>query len=207
MPFSASNPTYNKYRYLIGAKNNETYWDTNWAVEVDFGEGGAGDWIEGGVIVQEKFSDYRALDVVTEPREAVPAYMLTNHTLPGAGMQWSQVLYIVVLNRNVTTNWIDNGDFTVRASMEGGTLLSVRWDWMDQNSTNKWSKPSQTYRYRRSYLPSGLDEVNTFGEPVLVHKMKLRGRGREFRLFFESDGHKDSHIEGWSYQGYILNGV
>jgi hypothetical protein len=91
--------------------------------------------------------------------------------------------------------------------MDGGTLLSIRWDWMDKATSGKWTAPYQTYRYRRSYFGSGSTESNDFGEPVLVHKMKLRGRGREFRLYWESDGHKDSHIEGWGYQGYILEGI
>jgi len=207
IPYSADTETYNKFRYLIGRDNGANVFLTGWGVEVAFGEEGIGDWVQDGIVTGEKFADYRQPDGPEVFRDPVPAYMETNHILTGKGINWQQIKYIVVHNRNVTETWRLQGDGTMRPSMEGGTLLSVRWDWMDQYSTGKWSDPYQTYKYRRSYILSGVTEPNTLGEPVLVHKMKLRGRGREFRLFFQSDEHKDSHIEGWAYQGYILNEV
>ena len=211
LPFSAKTTTYNKFRYLIGGEaipgSTAGVWKTGWGVEVELGEEGLGEWVQNGLITGELFADYRPLPGQVEFRDSPKAFMLTNHIVPGEGINWSQINYIVVHNRNVTETWRSIGGGEVRASVDGGTLLSVRWDWMNQQSTAKWSDPYQTYKYRRTYIPSGNTEDNTYGEPVLVHKMKLRGRGREFRLYFESDEHKDSHIEGWAYQGYILNGV
>ncbi len=210
LPYSTTTNTYNKFRYLIGGPSTPTsnVYLTGWGVEVEFGEEGLGLWVQNGVRTGELFADYRPLSHQLDIfRPAVPAYMLTNHMIPGEGVRWSQINYIIVYNRNVTETFRSIGNDDVRASVEGGTLLSVRWDWMDRQSTGKWSDPYQTYKYRRSYISSGVTGPNDFGEPILAHKMKLRGRGREFRLYFESDGHKDSHIEGWAYQGYILNGV
>ena len=215
VPYTAETTTYNKFRYLIGAPNFPTFFNTGWGVEVDpevdltfsYNPGRTGYWVDNGIDEDELFADYRPLTSDTTPRDPIPAYMLTNHMIPGEGIRWAQINYIVVHNRNVTASWIGLNGGMSKPSVDGGTLLSVRWDWMDQNSTGKLSTPYQTYKYRRSYLPTGSTEPNTYGEPVLVHKMKLRGRGREFRLYFESDGHKDSHIEGWAYQGYILNEV
>ena len=208
-PYSSTTETYNKFRYLVtlDIPTEPGLVTSDWGVEVNFSPTGEAEWIKNWIGEDEKFADYRPLYPYTGVRDPIDAFMLTNHMLPGQGINWSQINYIVTHNRNVTESWVDNGDGTASASMEGGTLLSIRWDWMDQFSTGKWDNPYQTYKYRRSYLPAGPTESNTFGEPVLVHKMKLRGRGREFRLYFESDGHKDSHIEGWAYQGYILNGV
>lgn len=210
MPYAAKTETYNKFRYLIGGPSTPTsnVYLTGWGVEVELGEEGLGLWVQNGLRSGELFADYRPLShQLNIFRDPVPAYMLTNHMIPGEGIRWSQINYIVVYNRNVTETWRGIGNNDIRASVEGGTLLSVRWDWMDRHSTGKWSEPYQTYRYRRSYISTGITGPNDLGEPVLAHKMKLRGRGREFRLYFESDGHKDSHIEGWAYQGYILNGV
>ncbi len=210
LPYAANTSTYNKFRYLVGGLSSPTsnVYLTGWGVEVEFGPEGTGLWVQNGVRTVELFADYRPLPAdVNNARESPKAFMLTNHMLPGEAIKWSQINYIVVHNRNVTETWRDVGNNIIRPSVDGGTLLSIRWDWMNQKSTGKWADPYQTYRYRRSYLPTGITEDNKYGEPVLVHKMKLRGRGREFRLFFESDGHKDSHIEGWAYQGYILNEV
>lgn len=210
LPYTAQGKTYNRFRYLIAslAPNDDTV-RTQWGVEEDYDKFGIALWVEGGISTQERFSDYRRRDYHNSFRDPVPAHMLTNHNSPGNGMNWSQIKYLIIHNRNVTKSFVSDPEFPngLRPSVDGGTLLSVRWDWMDQQTTGKWSYPYQTYRYRRSYLMQGGTEDNTLGEPVLVHKMKLRGRGREFRLYFESDGHKDSHIEGWAYQGYILNEV
>lgn len=193
LPYSAGVESYNKFRYLIATPVVLTSYDTEWGAEVDFNEYGVREWIGYTAEENNRFSDYRGLG----DRDPVPAYMLTNHSLPGQGINWHQINYIVVHNRNVTKT----------ENLEGGTLLSIRWDWMDRDETHKWADPYQTYRFRRRYFAPADADDKTRGEPVLVHKMKLRGRGREFRLYFESDGHKDSHIEGWAYQGYILNGV
>lgn len=208
IPYSAKTLTYNKFRYKIEYDPfGINLINTDWGIEEEYGADGLGTWSDTQPTDSlEKFADYLKPYASVESRDPVPAFMLTNHHSPGEGIRWSQINYIIVMNRNVTSTWIESGG-TVSPNMEGGTLLSVRWDWMDQSTTGKFSTPYQTYKYRRYYMPQDTTSPNTYGEPVLVHKMKLRGRGREFRLYFESDGHKDSHIEGWAYQGYILNGV
>jgi len=219
LPYTVVNPTYNRFRYLITSLNflgvpSDLF--VEWGIEADFSETGPNQWVD--------FHDPNALfadflDVFTEPQErtAPEAFMLTAHNIMGEGMRWSHINYVTAFNRDVTTNWVPNivdDDGTVldyRANIEGSTLLQAQWDWFTQEGRGKHTNPQETYRYRRHFFPdvqtSETNPVARRAEDLLVSKQKVRGKGREFRLRWSSQDHRDSHIVGWAIEGLVQTAI
>jgi len=205
IPYTARSETYNKFRYLVVAKNFDVLTlgeplSSDWGVEAKLGPSGFDEWVQSHT---ERFTDF--LDSTGDPvnvREPMPAFMLTNHWLLGSSGMFTQIKYLIAHNKNVTTHTITEPDGSQTDNIPGSTLVSARWDWFDEENQNKYSKPHQTYRFRRSYFRD--DAEYHRGEPNLVSKVKIRGRGREFRLFWEAEGQNDSHLTGWVLDGLIL---
>ena len=119
--------------------------------------------------------------------------------------------YVTTFNRETATHWIANdtdGDGNVlsySANIPSSTLLQSQWDWFTQDGRGKHSKPQQTFRYRRSFIPQdrGDNPDHDRADSLVVTKQKARGRGKEFRLRWSSEDHNDSHIVGWSLEGLV----
>jgi hypothetical protein len=88
---------------------------------------------------------------------------------------------------------------------EGASSCFVRtmWDWANGYNSNKWSPLMQAYRYRKSYTPTGPEDTFDTGFQIISSRNKLRGRGKAFSLYFETEPLKDCRIIGWSL---ALNG-
>lgn len=79
-----------------------------------------------------------------------------------------------------------------------GCLIRTMWDWSSDASSNKWSPSFQAYRYRLArYSESSSDPYDT-GFKVISSKSKIRGRGRAFSLYMETEPYKDCKLLGWS---------
>ena len=61
----------------------------------------------------------------------------------------------------------------------------------------------QAYRYRKQYTPSGPEDDYDTGFEVVSSRNKLRGRGKAFSIYFETEPNKDCRLIGWSL---ALNG-
>lgn len=211
LPYTADTTTYNRFRYLILTPNVDvpaisSQFLSEWGIEVDITAEGADRGVNA-FDPDERFADYVAPLGTLEPRDPVPAYMQTHHYLYGEGQRWASIKYATSYLRNVSTKWIEEVDGSFSVDVPGSTLLTGRWDWSDTLEYGKYSKPHETYKFRRRYMPTGLETEYDVGEPLIVTKTKVRGRGREFRLYWESNGHADSHIVGWSIDGLVNNGV
>lgn len=88
---------------------------------------------------------------------------------------------------------------------EGASSCFIRtmWDWSNGYNSNKWSPLMQAYRYRKTYTPTGPEDTFDTGFQVVTSRNKLRGRGKAFSLYFETEPLKDCRIIGWSL---ALNG-
>lgn len=88
---------------------------------------------------------------------------------------------------------------------EGASSCFVRtmWDWANGYNSNKWSPLMQAYRYRKQYTPTSPEDTFDTGFQVITSRNKLRGRGKAFSLYFETEAGKDCRIIGWSL---ALNG-
>lgn len=88
------------------------------------------------------------------------------------------------------------GDSTpTRAS---SILMQARWDWADNSSAGKWGTAQQVYRHSRMYLPSGFDDTFDNGQPLVVTRNKVRGKGRSLHLKFTAGEGKDAWLVGWT---------
>lgn len=209
LPFTVESESYNRFRYLVTTPNTDVLaipepMLCQWGVEVDFDENGDGTWVEP-IDLTERFADFREIGD-PQVRDGTPAFMLSNHQVLGEGQRWAQVNYITTICRKVASDYIDDGDGSVSESVPGSTLLSVRWDWTDNENWGKYAPEQEVHRKRRSFIPSGPGPID-HGEPRLVAKTKVPGRGREFRVHIRANGHADSHIEGWAVDGTVLRAV
>ena len=202
LPYTVRTETYNRFRYLCTTLGEATAPPvTQWGVELLWDENGTDDWVEGS---PTGFRDYR--DTGWAGQLTVQGFMLTNHQLLGDGIFFNQIHYLVAHNRNVTTHLIDDGNGLYSPNIDGSTLCSVQWDWSDQEGWGKFTSPQETYRFRRSFITAATAaiEEERRGEPVLVAKIKIRGRGREFRILWQTQDDKDSHLIGWNIIGTII---
>ena len=210
IPFTAVIETYNRFRYLVVAKNFDLFaqlgapLSSDYGVEANIGPRGYDEWVESHD-PENKFRDFHNSTSEPSNRESMPAFLLTNHIFLGEGGRFSQINYLVTNQRNVTTDWVELPDGTNRPNCEGSTMVQGRFDWFDNERQGKYSPPQETYRFRRSYLGSQTDYDR--GEPTIVSKVKIRGRGREFRLFYEATGNTDSWINGWTIYGLVKESV
>ncbi len=76
-------------------------------------------------------------------------------------------------------------------------LMAAYWDF----STN-YSTYQQIYRLRYPYVvnESNLNQFN-YPETVVTSRVRVRGRGRSMRLYFESESGQDFHLLGWEVIG------
>lgn len=87
--------------------------------------------------------------------------------------------------------------FPVRPS---SCKASVYWDFR----TSPSGTPQQAYRLR--YLPViDEDDLSVFNYPqeVITSRLRMRGRGRNMRLRFDSEEGKDFHLVGWNVVGAV----
>jgi hypothetical protein len=75
--------------------------------------------------------------------------------------------------------------------------VRTQWDWANTANSKKWSSLFQAYRIRRPLLVSGGEDYDT-GFETVVTKNKIRGRGRAFALYLETEPGKDCNILGWN---------
>ena len=213
MPYDMNLPTYNRYRYLVvqeipNAPVPALPVYIRWALEVEFNDVGGVDWIEANNPLDftdtTRFRDFQEFDFLN-PRGATPGFLDTNHHMLGDGTRWMTIHYLTTYNRQVESSWLTVGN-EVFPNVPGSTLLSFRWDWSDHEKFGKFTAPIETYRRRRSYIP-GLETAHESGEPLLVVKSKIRGRGREFRARWDTNEHYDSHIVGWTVEGTVGSAV
>lgn len=92
----------------------------------------------------------------------------------------------------LTVNFVQ----TASLSEEGGLinptscLSRVRWDWSIAPEALKWSAKKQIYRNPKP------QEVVNF--EIVTTRNMVRGQGRAFSVYFETEPDRDCHIAGWS---------
>lgn len=82
-------------------------------------------------------------------------------------------------------------------------FIRSMWDWSNGYNSNKWGPLRQAYRYRKEYTPVNSEDTFDTGFEVVSSKSKLRGRGKAFSLYFETEPLHDCRLIGWSL---ALNG-
>lgn len=125
------------------------------------------------------------------------AFMLTGAVTGGDSAIHKQVPYLVMHFRRTESGMAVVGGQLVPLH-QSSCLIRSQWDWANSANSNKWSPLFQAYRQNRAYMPTGVSDLFDTGFETIVTKNKLRGRGRAFSLYMETEPGKDCRILGWN---------
>jgi len=125
------------------------------------------------------------------------AFMLTGAVTGGDSSIHKQVPYLVMHFRR-TEEGMEDVEGDVVPAKQSSCLVRSQWDWAGSANSNKWSPLFQAYRQNRMYMPASVTDPFDTGFDTIVTKSKLRGRGRAFALYMETEPEKDCRILGWN---------
>lgn len=137
----------------------------------------------------ETFKDWKTHDGVGVDAKA---FMLTGSQIAGDSAIHKQTPYLVLHFRKTESEADDEGN----PLNQSGCLYRTQWDWATGSQSNKFSALSQGYRYRRAFFTD--DNTYDNGFETVVTKNKVRGRGRAFALYIETEPEKDCNFLGWN---------
>lgn len=143
-----------------------------------------------------KFRDWESVNSVGIDAKA---FLLAGQQTAGDSAIAKQIPYLIMYftrtELGVTANFVPD--------KQSGCLMRCQWDFSNTINSHKWSDLVQVYRYRRALFVTGLGDVYDNGFSVISSKNKIRGRGKAFSLYLETEPDKDCRIVGWSIS---LNG-
>jgi hypothetical protein len=142
------------------------------------------------------FKDWEQVDNIGVDAKA---YLVTGDYTADDSSIHKQVPYLTIHFRRTESGV----DAELNPLSPSGCYIRTMWDWANGYQSNKWSPLVQAYRYRKQYTPSGPDDDYDTGFEIVTSRNKMRGRGKAFSLYFESEPNKDCRIVGWSL---ALNG-
>lgn len=137
------------------------------------------------------FRDWQRLNGVGEDAKA---YLITGAQIAGDSSIQKQVQYLT-MHFERTEEGVDSNLSPLKQSSCYGRM---QWDWSYGSLSNKWSALRQMYRYVKQYTPSGPSDTYDTGFEVITTKNLIRGRGRAFALYLETEPYKDCKVLGWS---------
>lgn len=137
------------------------------------------------------FKDWKQYDGVGVDAKA---FLLTGSQIAGDSAIVKQNPYIVMHFRKTETETDASGV----PLHQSGCLFRTQWDWSTGAQSNKFSALSQAYRYRRAYYAALPDTTYDNGFETVTTKNKVRGRGRSFALYIETEPTKDCDFLGWN---------
>lgn len=101
-----------------------------------------------------------------------------------------QAPVVHVYSKRTETGVDVNGDPVNPSSI----ILEPRWDFTDTATTGRVGSPQQAHRVNQLYLGDPTEN----GQPVVISRLKLRGRGRSLHLKFSGEAGKDFHLLGYA---------
>lgn len=127
------------------------------------------------------------------------AYLITGQQTAGDTSIAKQIPYLFVYMKRtesgVTSEFVPD--------RQSSCLMRCQWDFANTIVSKKWTELVQVYRYRRPLFVTGLDDEYDNGFDMVISKNKVRGRGKAFSFYLETEPGKDCRITGWSIS---LNG-
>ncbi len=122
------------------------------------------------------------------------AFMLTGAQIAGDSSVQKQVQYLTMHFRR-TESGVDSN---LRPLKQSSCFARMQWDWSGGAQSNKWSALRQMYRYTKEYTPVNISDTYDTGFDLITTKNLVRGRGRAFALYVETEPLKDCQLLGWS---------
>lgn len=138
-----------------------------------------------------KFKDWESIDGAGKDAKA---FSLTGHQIVGDSSVEKQIPYLV-MHFERTEREVD-GDFV--PTNQSSCLFRCQWNFSNSVNSKKWTPLMQAYRYRKALLATEPFGEYDNGFEVITTKNKVRGSGRAFALYFETEPEKDCRILGWS---------
>jgi hypothetical protein len=146
--------------------------------------------------INESFKDWESVD--GEGVDAF-AYIMTGSNTGGDSSSAKQTPYLTMHFRK-TEDGVETVDGELVPANRSSCLIRSQWDWANTVNSKKWGPLTQAYRYRKPlFITSPTDEYDN-GFEVVTSKNKLRGRGKAFSLFIQTEPERDCRILGWSLQ-------
>lgn len=139
---------------------------------------------------QADFSDWGSVDGAG--LDAAAFIMTGSYTAGDSSIHKQTPVLVVHMTR---TEDSINSDFEI--SRESSCKVRTMWDFANSINSKKFSPLFQVYRYRRAYFSDAPGEYDN-GFEVVTTRNKLRGRGRAFSMYMETEPEKDCKIIGWN---------
>lgn len=139
----------------------------------------------------ESFIDWESEDGVGVDAKA---YLYTGYQTAGDSAVDKQMPYIVMHFRKTETQ-LDMS--SLKPTKPSGCLMQCRWDFTNGSQSNKWSPLQQVYRDRRMFYPDSSGSIDN-GYELVTSKTKVRGKGKAFSMYLETEPSKDCKIIGWN---------
>lgn len=142
-----------------------------------------------------EFRDWRTVNGVGVDARA---FLLTGWLTSGDSQRNKQVSY-ATFHFNKTENGFEGSEDTEwTPTNQSSCLVSSQWDWANHANSGQFGRAFQAYRFKRHYIPSGLDDNFDNGYRTVVTKNKVRGKGKALSLLIETEPDKDCQLLGWS---------
>lgn len=136
------------------------------------------------------FVDWFSVDSVGVDAKA---YLLTGSQIAGDSAIDKQIPYLVMHFRRTESGTLDG-----IPDNQSSCKVRSQWNWANTIKSNKWGPQFQAYRYRVARFVEGESDDYDNGFETIVSKSKLRGRGKAFALYLETEPRKDCRILGWN---------
>jgi hypothetical protein len=139
----------------------------------------------------DQFIDWKSANGVGVDAKA---FFLTGFQIAGDSAIHKQTPYLVLHFRK-TESVTDSEGTPLNQS---GCLYRTQWDWANGVQSNRFSALMQGYKYRTAYYANLPDTTYDNGYLTVTTKNKVRGRGRSFALYCESEPTKECDFLGWN---------
>jgi hypothetical protein len=138
-----------------------------------------------------RFKDWESID--SEGADA-KAFCLTGHQIVGDSAVRKQIPYLIMHFKR-TEKEVD-GNFV--PMNQSGCLIRCQWNFANTINSKNWTPLVQAYRYKKALLATEPFGDYDNGYEVVTTKNKIRGSGKAFALYFETQEEKDCRILGWN---------
>lgn len=126
------------------------------------------------------------------------SFIESGYELLDDAMRKKEMNFVFVYLRRTEENFVPSGDDYV-ADNPSSCLFQTKWDWANNQISNKWTNKVEAYRHTRLPTFDETDPVFNTGFPIVVSKSKVRGHGRAIQFRFESNGiGRDFDLLGWA---------
>lgn len=100
--------------------------------------------------------------------------------------------YLIPLFKRIESGVLDGSGIDITP---GGCKYRVDYNWAVNSNSPSYGTLKDAYKPYK-YITSRFDGADP-GDEIVSSRLKLRGSGSSFKIYFESDGDKDFQLYGW----------